>query len=508
MRIFQGYQGLVDPVMPPPNQPPSLSPVAPGPTLRARLGDVVQLSFINQVNQNNFDENLDIEKCTEVGPGGAIYPKEANDALPDCLHASSTANVHFHGTHTSPKSTGDNVYLMIRPLPRDRLGNPTTPAQALTQSFQQFFDLCGRVLKENPLNQWPVNWNDLPPDYTGLQQTLLQQYQAANPDAAVVGRERKRHAQRRVAAILYRRLSVLLRAAGIQGADLAAAPASPRMGQSPGTHWYHAHKHGSTAINVGNGMVGAFIIEGPSYDGALNQFYGSYQVDGKAWNTQSQKVMVLNQLQTVPNRLRGAGGPPPDFVVNGLRQPQVTMRPGEVQLWRIVNGAGRSAAFFQAPQGFQWRQIAQDGVQFANQNYVASENQAIYVAPGNRVDLLVKAPDSAPPPGQAPFESGSRTSWRGEPCCRFQSQQTAADPDPSVVLMTVAVTGPSVAPGPMPFIPQAPPQPAFLTDITDAELSPPSYRHQPDDVRFEGAGEADAAGAAHDQQPAVLDRRE
>ena len=43
-----------------------------------------------------------------------------------------------------------------------------------------------------------------------------------------------------------------------------------KMGQAPGTHWYHAHKHGSTALNVANSMTGAFIIEGASYDGALN----------------------------------------------------------------------------------------------------------------------------------------------------------------------------------------------------------------------------------------------
>ena len=47
---------------------------------------------------------------------------------------------------------------------------------------------------------------------------------------------------------------------------------SPNMGQAPGTHWYHAHKHGSTAINVGNGMTGVFIIEG-KYDDDLNAFY-------------------------------------------------------------------------------------------------------------------------------------------------------------------------------------------------------------------------------------------
>jgi len=46
-----------------------------------------------------------------------------------------------------------------------------------------------------------------------------------------------------------------------------------QMGQSPGTHWYHAHKHGSTAINVANGMTGVFIIEGPTYDDKLNDWY-------------------------------------------------------------------------------------------------------------------------------------------------------------------------------------------------------------------------------------------
>src|SRR6516165_9972098 len=51
------------------------------------------------------------------------------------------------------------------------------------------------------------------------------------------------------------------------------APASLQMGQSPGTQWYHAHKHGSTAINGANGMTGAFIIEG-RYDDELNAFYG------------------------------------------------------------------------------------------------------------------------------------------------------------------------------------------------------------------------------------------
>ena len=264
VRIFQGYQGLVDPVMPPPNQPPALKPVAPGPTLRAKLGDIVQLSFINQVNQNNFDRNLDIDACTQVGQGGSVYPQGAKDVDPNCLHASSTANIHFHGTHTSPKSTADNVYLMIRPVPRDIQGNLTVPTKALTQSFEDFFGLCARILQENPLNQWPVSWNDLPAQYTGTQQYLLQQYQTSNPtqpiwDANVKAMQQGVWPQYYIGAYPY--CFALPEYKSRPGRRRAG---TPRMGQSPGTHWYHAHKHGSTAINVGNGMAGAFIIEGAS----------------------------------------------------------------------------------------------------------------------------------------------------------------------------------------------------------------------------------------------------
>src|SRR5215831_13782162 len=75
---------------------------------------------------------------------------------------------------------------------------------------------------------------------------------------------------------------------------------SPMMGQAPGTHWYHAHKHGSTATNVMEGMAGAFIIE-DKYDDDLNAAYGGYILEDdagnmRAWNTRAQKVLVLNQF--------------------------------------------------------------------------------------------------------------------------------------------------------------------------------------------------------------------
>ncbi len=51
-------------------------------------------------------------------------------------------------------------------------------------------------------------------------------------------------------------------------------PAGYRWANHPVYHWYHAHKHGSTNIDVQNGMSGVFIIEG-AYDDALNAYYKS-----------------------------------------------------------------------------------------------------------------------------------------------------------------------------------------------------------------------------------------
>src|SRR5262249_62371404 len=124
------------------------------------VGDLVQLTLVNEVNPNNFDPNIDFE-CTEVGRAGEQYPKQFNDTFPNCLHASSTANIHFHGTHTNPNSTGDNVYLQVRPLPRDNQGNLTTTPASATAAFPDFFRACAERLR-NPLEQWPTTWSDVP----------------------------------------------------------------------------------------------------------------------------------------------------------------------------------------------------------------------------------------------------------------------------------------------------------------------------------------------------------
>ena len=171
LRFFEGYS----PVHPSETWPVSngLAEPLPGPTLRARVGDLVEISFFNEIDLTNFanSQYMDRESCDETA---GIYPQGGaiNDTPPNCFHGSSTANVHFHGTHTNPNSTGDNVLLQIRPSPRDK-GKPVITEDTVKTDFNTFFKQCEEKLVKVP-SRWPMFWEQLPKDYRDLQYAAAQ----------------------------------------------------------------------------------------------------------------------------------------------------------------------------------------------------------------------------------------------------------------------------------------------------------------------------------------------
>jgi FtsP/CotA-like multicopper oxidase with cupredoxin domain len=182
-----------------------------------------------------------------------------------------------------------------------------------------------------------------------------------------------------------------------------------RYNQAPGTHWYHAHKHGATALQVLNGLVGTFEVQGP-FDEQLEQVFV------KQGHALEDRLMVVQQLQEQLSGLKGHNNTRPKHpLVNGQANPVVVMRPGEVQRWRFVGATMQASA--QLSIGFEEeangskvdpivRQIAMDGVQFAPENYqcqtllrgpdcVITGTEKLddfTLNPGNRIDVLIKAP--------------------------------------------------------------------------------------------------------------------
>ena len=454
----------------------------PGPTLRARVGDLIEIRFLNHVDPQAFPFTLDRSDtdpanttgCDEVRTDGGklVYPNPSSpgtvgDVMPNCLHGSSTANIHFHGTHTTPSTTGDNILLFVTPALRtgkDR--KMVRPGSALVnKEFDKVWAAC-------EAKGSPTKWEQLPLAWRTSQEALLREYDRT---AAYKGQ----HGDLPHDMQLWPANKAQIDAGVWPQYQLGASPYCFRlandkavggrpaqtMGQAPGTHWYHAHKHGSTALNVANGMTGAFVIEG-QYDDDLRKFYGSGFKD---------QVMLIQQLSTqpfpvlMPNRKGPGFAGRPQLSVNGRLNPVVRMKPGEVQLWRIVNANYRSGVQFQtiAPAtGLDWRQIAQDGVQFAFANYgtLGTMNRQFNLAPANRADLLVRA------------------SAKGTYTITVQGNEgLAVDPnntspgtrDNPVVLMTVKVDGDEIKPA-QDFIEKEsdfPKMPDFLNDIPASTIA-------------------------------------
>lgn len=146
-----------------------------------------------------------------------------------------------------------------------------------------------------------------------------------------------------------------------------------------GTFWYHAHKHGSTFQQVAAGLSGPLVIR--DRPGVMPNYIARA----------SEKIlMIMNQGLVLTDP---AGG--------GIIDPTITMRPGEVQRWRVINAQaiGNSFAYLRTSvTGLEIYQIAFDGLTLHRRNRVDQGNDdepwlnPAALAPGNRTDFIVRVP--------------------------------------------------------------------------------------------------------------------
>jgi len=167
-------------------------------------------------------------------------------------------------------------------------------------------------------------------------------------------------------------------------------------GHPPGTFWYHAHKHGSTALQVTQGLAGPLIVNDPQdhmppyIENAREDVFLLQRRNLSAENPGGELTMV----RAFPD-----GG--------GEMNPVIRMRPGEVRRWRFINAAPSADAFvslnFQDAGGITpevW-QIAFDGLTFDARRRVEFRGgdpweDPASLAPGNRTDFMIRIPRGAP----------------------------------------------------------------------------------------------------------------
>jgi FtsP/CotA-like multicopper oxidase with cupredoxin domain len=254
--------------------------------------------------------------------------------------------------------------------------------------------------------------------------------------------------------------------AGIQPGETRQYEYRLREDHPAGMFWYHPHLHGSSAMQVGSGMAGALMVEGP-----IDQVPQIAAAQERIFVFQAPIYNASGKLESFSDVATVTTNEPP-FLVNGVRRPRIVMKTGEVQNWRFLN-----AAIFNmlnlSLDGHTLYQYSHDGytrrfMKLVPAIPVSAANppnnpppdsypEGIVLGAGNRTSVLVKAG----PPGtyqlrSMPIEVGRNAEGQGAPVL-------PAD----IVAEVVVVDDPqpmSLPPEPLPVTP-------FLAPITDEELA-------------------------------------
>ena len=127
--------------------------------------------------------------------------------------------------------------------------------------------------------------------------------------------------------------------------------------EPPGLYWYHPHIHGFSKAQVLGGASGAIIIEG--IESANKEVAGLQErvliirdqdlVNPDAPPSKSEPVvpkMLIDRDGDAANNGTGFGKPAKDLSINFVPVPYpdyrpatITMKPGEKQLWRVLNAS-------------------------------------------------------------------------------------------------------------------------------------------------------------------------
>jgi FtsP/CotA-like multicopper oxidase with cupredoxin domain len=193
-----------------------------------------------------------------------------------------------------------------------------------------------------------------------------------------------------------------------------------------GLHWYHPHNHGSTDVQVSNGMAGLIVVDGPidevpeikaarqifmviqTLDVNKNEKTGVYEREYIAYRSPANggySFSTTNTMYTVNGEAAywAVNKPSRSFKQLGIQSYNVA--PGEVIRLRLLNGTNYFPLMLALP-GFETYVIGFDGVNTLKPiptpmtgkgvKVITPENMLDapirFAFPANRIEFLIKAP--------------------------------------------------------------------------------------------------------------------
>ncbi len=215
-------------------------------------------------------------------------------------------------------------------------------------------------------------------------------------------------------------------AAGMAGMSMADTADMDMSGGSTDTSSPAAFVPGDVENQIFAGLSGALIVGDDrtllppalQHIAAHTMVFKDVQIDGTGHIVQNSGDMSIDS------------NAPTVRLVNGQLQPTLTMRPGETQLWRLVN-AGADIFYQLHLDGYHFTIVAEDGQPVAH----ITAADTLLLPPAKRYDVLVTA---GPHPG---------TTWLRT---LAYSNGPQGDAYPNVKLLKLDVDGKTHAPLPAP----------------------------------------------------------
>ncbi len=147
-----------------------------------------------------------------------------------------------------------------------------------------------------------------------------------------------------------------------------------------GTFWYHPHQHGTVADQVFGGLFGALLVtradEPPvGRDRVLVVADTTLTGSGEVARVSHDDAMLGREGKLL--------------LVNGQAQPRIEVTAGTIERWRVVNTCVSRFLDLRL-DGHTWGLLGYDGQALHD----PTDRESVLLAPGNRVDLLVRAGDT------------------------------------------------------------------------------------------------------------------
>jgi FtsP/CotA-like multicopper oxidase with cupredoxin domain len=188
------------------------------------------------------------------------------------------------------------------------------------------------------------------------------------------------------------------------------------LGEPSGTYWYHPHVHGFTDPQVEGGASGALIVEGIE---RANKFLAGMpervllirdepllNPDAVAPKESAAQPPLLRDPEgDILNTGTGGGKPARDLSINFVpvafpdyTQATITVKPGEYELWRVVNAAAVTYLDLQIVQGGVPQAmglVSLDGVPITKNGAIPNRilwQGHMLIAPGGRISFVYRTP--------------------------------------------------------------------------------------------------------------------